>query len=207
MTICSAYFGRLGVLEEYSHAIQQADEILHHFARNSPQAKRYSLILKKLSRAALDYVKRLEHSKEVIPQNTLIPELFRLDPTISADASKCTGVSIESAQSSKDHNKLSSAYQGNYSYLSQWQGSEGEALPTSSESIRPRVYNQTSNQAGASIMSNSGSLLDLANSFQSLNNMQLDMYLDPPGGSGSKYVFDFENTESLWDLNWEGTIL
>lgn len=205
MTICSAYFGRLGVLEEYGHVIQQADEILRHFARNSPQAKRYSLILKKLSRAALDYVKRLEHSEEV-PQNTLIPELFRLNPVLSADASEGSRASVESAQSSRDHSKSSSVSQGNYSYLSQWQGSKGELLTTNS-GVRARVSNQTSNQASASTISDSESLLDLANSFHSLNNTQLDTYLHPPGGSAGEYVFDFENTESLWDLNWEGTIL
>lgn len=206
MTICSAYFGRLGVLEEYGHAIQQADEILRYFARNSPQAKRYSLILKKLSRAALDYVKRLEHSEEV-PQNTLIPELFRLNPALSADASEGSRASVERAQPSRGHNKFSSVSQGNSSYLSQWQGSKGELLTTSSGAVRARTSNQTSNQASASIINDSESLLDLANSFHSLNNTQLDMYLDPPGGPAGEYVFDFENTESLWDLNWEGTIL
>ncbi|KUL82827.1 hypothetical protein ZTR_09615 [Talaromyces verruculosus] len=77
LTICSAYFGQLGNLNENEYAIQQADEVLKHFTRNSPQARRYSLILTKVSKAALDYVKYLEH-KERVARNRLMPELFRL---------------------------------------------------------------------------------------------------------------------------------
>jgi hypothetical protein len=52
LTICSAYFGQLGVPESNEQAIAQAREILAHFALSSPQARRYSGILGTLSDAA-----------------------------------------------------------------------------------------------------------------------------------------------------------
>ncbi|KAL3442340.1 fungal-specific transcription factor domain-containing protein [Aspergillus insuetus] len=52
LTICSAYFGQLGVAESNENAIAQARKILEHFALSSPQARRYSGILGTLSDAA-----------------------------------------------------------------------------------------------------------------------------------------------------------
>ena len=206
LTICSAYFGRLGVLEEYGHVIQQADEILRFFARNSPQAKHYSLILKTLSKATLDYVKHLEHSEQAA-QNTLMPELFRLNHTLSTYDSDGSRASADLFQSSRDHIKLGSLSTGSYSYISQRQASKGALPTTSSGTVRAMISNPMSNQASVSITGDSESLIDLATSFYSLNNTQLDMYSDLPGGSASEDGCDLENTESLWDLNWAGTIL
>jgi len=76
-----------------------------------------------------------------------------------------------------------------------------------SGTARVRATNGASNQANASTTSESESLLDLALSFRDSNNTPLDMYSDLVGCSVSDCGFDFENTESIWDLNWEGAIL
>ncbi|KAL2844532.1 fungal-specific transcription factor domain-containing protein [Aspergillus pseudoustus] len=52
LTLCSAYFGQLGTAQCNEEAIAQARQILDHFALSSPQARRYSGILAKLSDAA-----------------------------------------------------------------------------------------------------------------------------------------------------------
>ncbi|KIA75443.1 hypothetical protein HK57_00087 [Aspergillus ustus] len=52
LTLCSAYFGQLGTAACNEEAIAQARQILDHFALSSPQARRYSGILAKLSDAA-----------------------------------------------------------------------------------------------------------------------------------------------------------
>ncbi|KAL2813394.1 fungal-specific transcription factor domain-containing protein [Aspergillus granulosus] len=52
LTICSAYFGQLGIAKSNEEGLTQARQILEHFAVSSPQARRYSGILAKLSDAA-----------------------------------------------------------------------------------------------------------------------------------------------------------
>lgn len=53
LTVCAAYFGRLGDGRECELVIYRASQVLQHFMAHSPQARQYDLILKKLSRVAL----------------------------------------------------------------------------------------------------------------------------------------------------------
>lgn len=78
LTVCSAYFGQLGGLKEMEQAIQQADELLKYYTNHSPQAKRYGLILKKLSKAAIDCLKAME-DRERLMRNIVMPQLFKLN--------------------------------------------------------------------------------------------------------------------------------
>jgi hypothetical protein len=181
LTVCSAYFGRLGVVEDYERAIQQVDEILQHFARNSPQARRNSLILKKLSKVALDYVKRLEHKGQAI-QDILMPELFRLNPAQSAYSNDGSQVPINTSPSIIHHTKMAPTSYVKYSYASQSGGSQGESLATNNETFRHRKSSGTSNQVNVSTMGDSESLLDLAYTFHDLSSASLDMFSDPAGG-------------------------
>jgi hypothetical protein len=77
LTVCSAHFGRLRDSADTEMAIQQAEEILKHFSRHTKQGKRYGLILKRLSKAARDYVRATEQ-RERLARNIAMPELFSL---------------------------------------------------------------------------------------------------------------------------------
>jgi hypothetical protein len=79
LTVSAAYFGRLGDARECELASYRASQILQHFIAHSPQAKQYDLILKKLSRVALDCVNASEdqlHSN----RGLFWFDLFRLTP-------------------------------------------------------------------------------------------------------------------------------
>lgn len=79
LTVCAAYFGRLGDARECELATYKASQILQHFIAHSPQAKQYDLILKKLSRVALGCINASEdqlHSNGGL----LWFDLFRLTP-------------------------------------------------------------------------------------------------------------------------------
>ena len=206
LTVCSAYFGRLGVLEECERAIQQADEVLRHFARNSPQAKRYGLILEKLSRAAICHVKRIGY-REPAPQNKLMPELFRLKPTLSPYTNDGTRVSTDTHRPIGCRTLRVPTSQENYPFLSQRLGGQGGSHVINGEMARGRAANGVYNQANSLAPSERESLLDLALSFHDLNNKPFDTYSDLVGDPVSDTIFDFEKTESIWDLNWEGVIL
>jgi hypothetical protein len=199
--VCSAYFGRLGVLRDCKLAIQQAEEVVQHFARNSPQAKRYVLILEKLSRAALEYVKRLEH-KEQVAQITLLPELFRLNPAQYTYANDNSRAPITFHRSVRQHTARAPLSGGNHSHDSQRQGGRGEPQVTSNKSFETRASNRKSNQPNAPT-SGSNFSFNLEHTFHDLGIPPLDMGSDPVGD----YIVDFENTESLWDLDWGGAML
>lgn len=191
------------MLEECERAIQQADEILQYFARNSPQARRYRLILEKLSRAALDYVKRLEH-KERAANNTLMPELFRLSSaeTYTSNSSRTLATTRSSI---RQHEQWTPPPRKSYSYTSEQQGSQDEPLEMNSGAFTGRSsFGQVGN---AQTTNDTMLLLDLAHTFHSFNNPPLDMASDMVGGIISESMFDFENTESIWDLSWGGAML
>lgn len=79
LTICAAYFGRLGDSKECELAIYRASQILQHFMAQSPQANQYDLILKKLSRVALGWI---NVSGDQLHSNGGLfwSDLFRLTP-------------------------------------------------------------------------------------------------------------------------------
>ncbi|RFU34091.1 hypothetical protein B7463_g2243, partial [Scytalidium lignicola] len=208
LTVCSAYFGRLGALKECERAIQQADEVLQHFSRNSPQARRYNMILKKLSRAALDHVKSLEY-KEREYQNILMPELFRLNPTTSPQTGDGNQVPLDISQQQ-------AAYQ-----------SRNDGIPDSERNCRytfqsyPRqggISALESSQINAAATINDGtSLLEIAHTFHDLNTVPFEM---DAGGMDTGHIdlslegqyidngfFGLENMESIWDVNWGGGFL
>ena len=206
MTVCSAYFGRLGGLEECERAIQEADEVLQHFARNSPQARRYRLILEKLSRAALDYVKSLEQ-KEQATKSTLMPELFRLNSAESAHTSE-NGRALSGARRSiGTQDKWAPPPRMSYSFTSEQQAGEGESQRMDSGEFSLGTSSGVYNQGNPSTTSDSTSLLELAHSFHDLNYPALDIGSNIVGDHIIDSMFDFENTESIWDLSWGGAIL
>lgn len=77
LTICAAYFGRLGDPKECELVIYRASQILQHFMPNSPQAKQYDLILRKLSRVALSCVSGTG-DQQYSNSNPFWSDLFRL---------------------------------------------------------------------------------------------------------------------------------
>ena len=59
--------------------MQQADELLTYFACHSRQGKRYGLIVKKLTRAAVEYHESLQQ-RQPNTRSLKMPEIFRLNP-------------------------------------------------------------------------------------------------------------------------------
>lgn len=181
--------------------MEQAEEVVQHFARSSPQAKRYALILEKLSRAALEYVKRLEY-KEQFAQTTLLPELFRLNPAQSTYANDNSRAPITFHRSIRHHTARAPLSGGNYLRDLQRQGGRAEPQVTSNKSFETRASNGASNQPNAPT-SGSNFSFSLEHEFHDLGIPPLDTSSDPVGDN----IFDFENTESLWDLEWGGAML
>ncbi|KAK4065284.1 transcriptional regulator family: Fungal Specific TF [Trichoderma harzianum] len=79
LTVCAAYFGRLGDARECELVIYRANQILQHFMPYSPQAKQYDLILKKLSRVALSCISGTG-DQPYDNSNLFWSDLFRLTP-------------------------------------------------------------------------------------------------------------------------------
>ncbi|KAK4083836.1 transcriptional regulator family: Fungal Specific TF [Trichoderma aggressivum f. europaeum] len=79
LTVCAAYFGRLGNARECELVIYRANQILQHFMPYSPQAKQYDLILKKLSRVALSCISGTG-DQPYDNSNLFWSDLFRLTP-------------------------------------------------------------------------------------------------------------------------------
>lgn len=215
LTVSSAYFGRLGTPTKCELAIKQADEVLQHFCKNSPQARRYKMILEKLSRAAVDHLKSLEcKEKEKENQKDLMPELFRLNSTSSSPQCNNSHRVPEEAQHQQQE-------QGPYQ-------SRNRKVPVSDESYRlippgyisqPTTADMDSTQINTiSLIGDGTSLLDIVQTFRDLNGTPFDMdlgnidmgHIDP--GLAEAYNidntdFDFENMESIWDVNWGGGFL
>lgn len=202
MTVCSAYVGQLGTLKDGEHAIQQADEILSHFKASSPQARRYSLILRKLFGAVLDYVQDLEHRSRN-SQSKFIPELFRLNLSRSDNTSVGSQWQTEDPEPT-GHPTRSPSF--------------AEAVSMQTTQVDPELTNQQSWESSDTISGSGGiiepantsrtddgpSLLDLAHTFYEVNTTwNLDFDQPPVYDS----LLDFENTESIWDLNWGGSLL
>ncbi|UKZ86516.1 uncharacterized protein TrAFT101_002342 [Trichoderma asperellum] len=79
LTVCAAYFGRLGDATECELAIYKASEVLQHFMGHSPQAKQYDLILKRLSRVALGCISASGNQLRS-NEGLFWSDLFRLTP-------------------------------------------------------------------------------------------------------------------------------
>ncbi|KAH8805406.1 hypothetical protein F5884DRAFT_678776 [Xylogone sp. PMI_703] len=197
LTVCSAYFGRLGALKECEHAIQQADEVLQHFSKNSPQARRYSMILKKLSKTAIDHVKRLE-SKEHASRNNLMPELFRLNPAPSTSTHP------------NDNNQIL-IDAGNFGINT----NSDMDLSYASQSYPIQETPVCETSAVAASASDSTPLLEIAHTFNDLNTIPLEMDMEQVNTGNidmgpdfmDNHLFGLENMESIWDVNWGGGYL
>ncbi|KAH8821928.1 hypothetical protein F5884DRAFT_107910 [Xylogone sp. PMI_703] len=204
LTVCSAYFSRLGDFEECKHAIQQANEVLQHFSRNSLQARQYNIILKKLSRAALDHVKALER-KERADRPILMPELFRLNLTTSQkNERRRIPMDIPPQQTEYQGQNGGipvSISEGNYGYIFQEYANQGRTLGVDANQIN-----------AATFATDSTSLLEIAHTFQDLNTVPFEIdtgginrgYIDP--NLATEYIdngiFKLENMESTCDINW-----
>lgn len=206
LTICSAYFGQLGNLNENEYAIQQADEVLKHFTRNSPQARRYSLILTKVSKAALDYVKYLEH-KQRVARNRLMPELFRLKTAQSENVRDVRPDESSTSQATVNPTVSSPSTDGPPEFAP-WMGSIGGSLrPTETLDATQSILEGENQHPDFLIWRDCSSLLDTAHTFNEANNSLLDETF----GFEEDYIRDslltLENTETIWDLNWGGALI
>lgn len=206
LTVCSAYFGQLGNLNENEYAIQQADDVLKHFTRNSPQARRYSLILTKVSKAALDYVKYLEH-KQRVARNRLMPELFRLNTAQSENVPDVRPDRLSTSQATDNPTASSSSTEGPPELAPRMGSIGGSLLPTETLDATQLILEGENQHPDFLIWRDSSSLLDTAHTFNEVNNNLLDDSL----GFEEDYIQDslltLENTETIWDLNWGGALI
>lgn len=95
----------------------------------------------------------------------------------------------------------------NYLQAPQRKRSQGDPLEMNNGSSGIGSTNGAFNQANIPTMGDGESLLDLAQTFHDLNNAPLDMFPDPISGCVNHHMIDFENTDSIWDLNWGEAIL
>lgn len=206
LTVCSAYFGQLGNLNENEYAIQQADEVLKHFTKNSPQARRYSLILTKVSKAALDYVKYLEH-KQRAARNRLMPELFRLNTARSGEVPDVRPDQSSTSQATNNPTASSLSTEGPPEFALRMGSIGSSLLPTETLDATHLIPEGENQHPDFLVWRNSSSLLDTAHTFNEVNNNLLYESL----GFEEDYIQDslltLENTETIWDLNWGGALI
>jgi hypothetical protein len=208
LTVCSAYFGRIGNLHETERAIQQADEVLTYFARYSRQGKRYGLILKKLSNAAVDYHQSLKqrHSKS---RNIRMPEMFRLNLPLSGLVSD----SNKNFRENRPHPGQRFSYipeqtqqpsLGGDSFTDEYQDT-AQASDAMQETQNDSISQHVETDATSSMINNA-SLLDLAQTFNDMSHVSGFGNLTIPGNLEDFHV-DLERAGDIWDLDWGDTLL
>lgn len=215
LTVCSAYFGQLGNSKDAERAIQQADEILTHFGKHSRQGRRYGIILKKLSKAAVGYLQAV-NQKERSSRNITMPELFRLNrPSAAKQAPQIGGILLNppARQSAAGPSKSPAEEPGfssgteTYQPSVRWSQSTGTGTPNAT-SVTPSTPWQVPEHEVCSPASSkhSESLLDLALSFNQMINTpeQGDFVLE---GDPRDTFLELDNARDIWDLNWGSTLL
>jgi len=208
LTVCSAYFGRIGNFHETERAIQQADEVLTYFSRHSRQGERYGLILKKLTNAAVNYHQSLKrrHSKS---RNIRMPEIFRLNIPPSSLVSDSTKNFRETRPQpderfSYNPEQMQQPSLIGDSFTDQYQNtvqSSNAMQETQNHSISQHVETDA-----APSVTHSASLLDLAQTFNDMSHIPGFGSLTLPENLEHFHV-DLERAGDIWDLDWGDTLL
>lgn len=189
LTICSAYFGRIGNLCEMEKSIQQADEILAHFSKHSRQGKRYGLILKQLSKAAAGHLQSMKQ-RERQARSIMMPELFRLNLPASKGAPYTSTRTF-----GQSHERMASN-------LEEQQALRSSSFPSSIEGMATRQGPSLDDSPSAL---NNTSLLNLVQSYTDSDNFFATGY--NPDSYPNNLDFNLDEAADIWDLNWGGSLL
>ncbi|KAJ5836055.1 hypothetical protein N7447_002081 [Penicillium robsamsonii] len=185
LVLSSAHFGQLDPQRSITRTLRQADDILACFAVNSPQARRYRLILKKLSTAA-------ERQNESKSQSRVVhmPRLFHLDSGDSG-RSPLAGSSILPEEATEGGN-MSQPKICNCCGITPG----GRAVaPTG----RPEAYHNSASFPQSAF--HSEDILDVSGS--DLGGPPMTSTKESLG-YGS--LFQFEGDASIWDFTWAGSL-
>ncbi|KAJ5383412.1 hypothetical protein N7517_001323 [Penicillium concentricum] len=200
LVLSSAHFGQLDPQKSISRTLRQADDILACFAVNSPQARRYRLILKKLSTAA-------ERQNQTKSQSRVVhmPRLFHLDSDGSGGG-PLPGDSIIPEHGEQNASRHGCALGG--------EATEGgdAAQPKTCNCCGITPSGRAADPAGRSeAYHNSASFSQsVFHSGDILNASGSDLGGPPMTttneslGYGS--LFQFEGDASIWDFTWAGSL-
>lgn len=198
LVLNSAYFGQLGSQRTVAKALRQAEDIFESFTVNSPQARRYKHILKRLSRAAEDHWSRVEQR---MPQarSAYITRLFQLHPTSLAHGSNADGCSDDTSQEDTDPAASSGRMRtGGTSDASPCLTAPESSVQGPRHSVRQPVL------PGNDILDRVRNSQDFANSPGSIIEGTISLIPDEAVGYGSWLQLD--DYSSIWDFSWAGAL-
>ncbi|CEJ59550.1 hypothetical protein PMG11_08170 [Penicillium brasilianum] len=187
LTVCAAFFGRLGDSKECELAIHRADQILQHFMESSPQAKHYDATLKNLSKAAFGF--GCHGGNRNSP--TAINSMSDLFGSHSCDQNNLVAGGERSLATKSDSRGIA---QGNSSS----ENTFASYLPSNQFSGMPSVFDDDNVPLEGDFQPESVGLSADQATVDSFNLNGLDDY---------NLFLDFQMTESIWDINWDGMLL
>ncbi|KAJ5164608.1 uncharacterized protein N7500_006438 [Penicillium coprophilum] len=186
LVLSSAYFGQLDPQRSITRTLRQADDILACFAVNSPQARRYRLILKKLSKAA-----ECQNQTKLQSRVLYMPRLFHLDSDGSGGGPLAAG-SISP--------KLTEQNTGRYGCTLEGEAADGGVTD------QPKTCNCCGIDPGRGVpfpqsVVRSEDILNAPGS--NLGGLPMTT-TNESIGHGS--LFQLEDDASIWDFTWAGSL-
>lgn len=201
LTVCSAPLSSLGNSGDTDWAIQQAEEILDHFASYTWQGKRYGFIIKKLSKTAKDYAQALEKMRHS-SRNTAMPEIFSLNRAVSGKLNDAMG----SADLTWGLGRKAQYDPRGFSHVTSTYTAEneiqmGETIVSNSGITEPSFWAISPLWPPA----NYGSAADI---FQTCKNKHDDSTTDSflTSAIQSSFILDAERSSYIWGLNWGASL-
>ena len=196
LTICAAYFGQLGDTRDCELAIHRAGQLLQHFTTNSPQAKRYDNILKRLSKAAMVYINSLSQC-DPVDRRVIMTVIFGLDAQYHYDVSGTNDTSAPTSSCANSQQRNISC-SGNSS-----------TIHTSPKATG--VENDTRHLTGVEdclpLHDISSLSADGSNGYHLSSDRTAVNYSNYDDFARLNPSLDLLDTASLWEINWDGTLL
>ncbi|RJE25882.1 hypothetical protein PHISCL_01789 [Aspergillus sclerotialis] len=201
LVLSSAHFGRLDLQRPIEQTLHQADNILSCFAVNSPQARRYHLILKKLSKAAEEHWNQTNQKK---PQSRTpyMPRLFQISPGNSEFTSNSFITESQAKEAVGDGRFLGNEDPCRVSSSVQAASSSPYTTPLLGQAVGPREHEALND------------CLRLGNStlFSDYNENSPGFELrghemtTTSGLSGDEPFSGFGDGATIWDFSWAGSL-
>ncbi|KAB8231336.1 uncharacterized protein BDW43DRAFT_282791 [Aspergillus alliaceus] len=179
LVLNAAHLGWLDPKKPFLKVLDQVDELFHHFFECSAQARRYHLILKKLSKAAEDHRKQAEERASQL-RTAYIPQLFSL-------GSHATNKGPRSAQ--------------------QHYGGASSRHPVEIDHSAQRGHHEINSSQSFMDLRGDDNSSALASNTQ-LPNEALDLISDlyPAFCDPCDLWPQLDDCSSIWDLSWTGSL-
>lgn len=187
LTVCAAFFGRLGDSTECELAIHRADQILQHFMESSPQAKHYDATLKNLSKGAFGFGCHRGNRNSPTAINTM-SDLFG---SYSCDQNNLVAGGERSLAAKSDSRGIAKGNSSSENTFTSY-------LPSNQFSGLPSVFDDDNVPLEGDFQPESVGLSADQATVDSVNLNGLD---------DCNIFLDFQMTESIWDINWDGMLL